>query len=68
MTNWTIRGTKRDGTSTVGHWETDGTEAGRTLLNRYKSGWQKAVLIRDGVEVGWIDTNPDGERVWWVSV
>ena len=68
MTDWTIRGTRQDGTSTVGHWVADGTNAAATIKNRYDSGWRSAVLTRDGVEVAWIDTDPDRERVWWVSV
>ncbi len=67
MADWTIRGIRRDGSSTVGHWGADGTDAELTIRNRYESGWRKAVLVRDGVEVAWIDDDPDGERVWWVS-
>ncbi len=64
--DWTIRGTRRDGTSTVGHWEAD-SSAEATIKSRYDSGWRTAILVCDGVEVGRIADNADGERVWWAA-
>ncbi len=64
--DWIIRGVKADGTSTVGRWEAD-SSAEATIKNRYDSGWRTATLACNGVEVGRIADNPDGERVWWAA-
>ena len=64
--HWEIRGIRSDGTSTIGRWEAD-ADAELTIRSRYDRGWRKATLTLDGVEVGWIGDNPDGERVWWTT-